>query len=458
LKPAILPLPDDDALINAMLHRYDESELLDLIEGELDERAAQKLRQRLAADPRAEAAVELIMADRSALRSLEEPALPFDFMSKLEPMLARPMLMEPSERQFAARPGEFRRQYRRHTHRIRWGRLAAAAVVLLGVLAGVWAAVYHFALQPDRPNGRELARNDGPSPNAVPAPRESLASRPLATEGGTIHHYQPLPVPDDRVARSTVKSPVAVVAAGTSTGAAATSRPIVAEFAIVVQTADLSAAEQSVQRVVAQYGDQGALVRNFSFAEAQRLAEEWRLAQGRSGDGRNAFNAGAETRDWRTRADLKVLAERVRDRIRQKGTLKGSGAIGEAEIARDESSDQLAGPARLAPILEDQLELSSRGATHTIAVPAAAAAKLIEQLAIGENRPTALRMLPQAGNPVTQNQDSIGPQQAISAWLSDIAQVRRAMQRINQLPGETVVHIPVIVRADAVKNTAPTRR
>src|SRR5262245_47363983 len=119
-----------------MLHRYDESELLDLIEGELDAPAAEALRQRLASDPRAAAAVDRIIADRTSLRSLKEPALPYDFMARLEPVLARPMLIESSQPQPAHKPGEFRRQYRRQTHRIRWGRLAAAAVVLLALLAG----------------------------------------------------------------------------------------------------------------------------------------------------------------------------------------------------------------------------------------------------------------------------------------------------------------------------------
>jgi len=109
-----------------MLDEFDPTELIDLIEGELDAPAARALSARLARDPAARATVETIMRDRAVLRSLGHPELPAGLLARLEPLLARPMLIEshaqPAPR--AARPGEFRRQVAaatRSNHRVRWG-------------------------------------------------------------------------------------------------------------------------------------------------------------------------------------------------------------------------------------------------------------------------------------------------------------------------------------------------
>ena len=80
-----------------MLDHHDELELLALIEGDLDARQAAALRKRLANEPRAQAMIERMREDRAVLRAMGSPELPADFVARLEPLLARPMLIESNE-------------------------------------------------------------------------------------------------------------------------------------------------------------------------------------------------------------------------------------------------------------------------------------------------------------------------------------------------------------------------
>ena len=109
---------------------FSEADLLALIEGELAPKQAARLRQRLAGDPQMAALVQRLQDDRQMLRTMDEPPLPADLITELEPMLARPMLMPVS--------GDWRQRYK---PRRPWRRYAAiAAVVCMALLAGVWAA------------------------------------------------------------------------------------------------------------------------------------------------------------------------------------------------------------------------------------------------------------------------------------------------------------------------------
>ncbi|MHC5008663.1 MAG: anti-sigma factor family protein, partial [Planctomycetota bacterium] len=76
-----------------MTQRFDEAELLALIEDTLDPTDAQRLRQRLASEPEAVALIDRMREDRELLRSIPEPEVPGGLLAELEPILARPMLM-----------------------------------------------------------------------------------------------------------------------------------------------------------------------------------------------------------------------------------------------------------------------------------------------------------------------------------------------------------------------------
>ena len=113
-----------------MFDRFDEAQLLALIEDELDPRDAQALRERLADEPRVLRAIEAMRRDRTALKTTHEPELPGDLLADLEPMMARPMLMPEAD---------WRRQRRRRVRPPAWA--VMAAMVTLAAMAGLWALV-----------------------------------------------------------------------------------------------------------------------------------------------------------------------------------------------------------------------------------------------------------------------------------------------------------------------------
>lgn len=445
-----------------MLDRFDELELLDLIEGELDPRAAGLLKQRLSGDPTAMALIERLQTDRRVLRSIQEPHVPVDFLSKIEPLLARPMLMEPARTPPSGvilKPDEFRRQYRKRTRRIRWSRLAAVAVIFFALLAGVWAAVNELFYS--RPAGDSLALNGGAaaSDGTPDRPSNSLgeASAPqapgsgaVALADGTIHHYRPLAVP------SNPGVPSLAVAAPLPNAAVTPSKMVIAEFAIVLQSTDAARTEQAVQQSLVALGDQTALVRNFSYAEAQRLEGEWLVANGRQGD-QGVASAAVETRTVDAKklgvasSEMQLLAERVRQRLSMNGAAAIPSPVGKAT----NPGGQIAGGADLAPSLEQQLDFSSRGATYTVAAPANQVAKLIETLNLIPGQLSALQMLPSRDQPMANAPKSQPePWQPIALWLAEGPQVRLAIQRLSQARDSAVVLIPVIVRSEPPKHSA----
>ena len=116
-----------------MLDHFDESDLLALIEGELDPAEASTLWRRIGEDPHARGVIEAMQRDRQLLQSLGEPPMPVDLLVELEPRLARPMLMGPTG-------DDLRRRHRRK--RRRYGPIAAAAGIGLMLFGGAyWAAV-----------------------------------------------------------------------------------------------------------------------------------------------------------------------------------------------------------------------------------------------------------------------------------------------------------------------------
>lgn len=450
-----------------MLDRYDESQLLDFIEGELDEKAAATLQQRLAGDSRAAELLGRMRNDRAALRSTPEPELPMDFLERIEPLLARPMLMEHLPAAPAVKPGEFRRQYRKRTRRIRWGRLAVAATLMFTSIAGIWAAINGsigpLKLRTPAPGIPDLvAKNQnadasglGGASGGVQVAGSTASQEPWALSDGTIHHHHPLPLPLERsparLAAMNAGSEVKIADKSSSpTSSETPRRTLAAGFAIVVQAPDLDQAEQTVQRALSKMETQNALVRNFSFAEAQRLEEQWRLAnRGSGGAAEHPRVAGVEghggsaTASTRSPLEIKRLAERVREYLN---------ADGRREIPSQRSL--LAGAETLSPSLEQQLDFSSRGATYTVAIPASQLSALLEQLSLNEQQPTALRLFSarNAKTPLVAEPGAgagaggSSPWQPLLFWLGEGPAVRQEIERIAKAPSETIVLVPLAVR------------
>ena len=161
-----------------MLDRFDESELLELIEGGLDARRAEALSRELDADPKAAGLIERMRRDRALLKSLEEPDVPRDLMQALEPLLARPMLLDsPPSKGLVDDPRRGRRLWPRLT--------AVAALIALVVLAAVWAATLGLPPRSGQPSTDEFALRD----ESAAARRD--ASRELLDQAGELSADQP---------------------------------------------------------------------------------------------------------------------------------------------------------------------------------------------------------------------------------------------------------------------------
>ncbi|MEE8508875.1 MAG: hypothetical protein V3T07_07410, partial [Myxococcota bacterium] len=383
-----------------MTDRLDEADLLALIEGELDPDRAADLRRRLEADPQTRALVEGLGRDRDVLRSAPDPMVPRDFLADLEPLLARRMLTE-------VPVGEFRRRHARRQWP-RWTTLAAAAMLAIALLAGVWALGTGLLGPGSTPADNLIAFGDPEADLQASAAADHARARktdrragepgdpdPSAPTRGTIHHHKP----SDGAAEAF--APFAVAdrdddqrRAGLDSPAPGARGPVVADFALFVFNDDEDLAEQAVQEVVAELGDRTALVRNFSYEEAERLERQWRIAS--SGRGRRrAEPAEAAAMDSMRSEMAKVVDrksrryEKLADLARQQFREQGRGRADEAKL-----SEQLHGPPDRAPSLERQLELSRLGATHTIAIRVSQLNDLLARLTVGSGQTTALRMLP----------------------------------------------------------------
>ncbi|MCI0674648.1 MAG: hypothetical protein L0Y42_02600 [Phycisphaerales bacterium] len=434
-----------------MLDRADELEIASLIEGELDEAAAGALRKRLSRNPAALALMERMQVDRAVLRTAAEPALPVDFFERIEPMLARPMLMEATAAEARlgvgagngvaagvaepiVRPGEWRRQVRRRSRRVVWSRLAVAAVVLMALMAGVWAAVNGVigALQSADGVDERMARNDGADGSSAATGLD--VERGGVAENGVIHHYRPEAVVMRDAGAEDAGSDVRVADADGEL------KLVPAKFVLVVQATDAAGVEEAVGRSVSAISERGALVRNFSFDEARKLEQEWRMARGPGISGEGPLVSSTEmieSTSWITPERMKILARRVRERL----DVLNAGRGGE-EAEKGPMSGQISGAKELAPTLEQQLDFSSRGATLTVSVPVADVVAFVERLNVDEGQATVLRMMPKR-----TEHDEAGAEEAraLDLWLSEGPEVRRAVEKMVAEQSGAVVLIPVIV-------------
>lgn len=174
--------------------QFDEQELLALIERELDGSAEQKLLEKLDSHPQTRKLVRELLADRQALRSLPEPELPRDFMVDIEPLLARPMLMEPIQ----TKPGEYRRRHQQRNQKpFPWKHLVAA-VVGLSTIAAIWSVTYTFnsadnLVADDSANpANKVNQGDRQLPGLFAKnPGEDDPADEFSPEEGVLHHFGP---------------------------------------------------------------------------------------------------------------------------------------------------------------------------------------------------------------------------------------------------------------------------
>ncbi len=428
-----------------MLDHFDESDLLALIEGELGPAEAKALWRRISEDPHARGVIQAMQRDRELLQSLGEPPVPVDLLAELEPRLARPMLMGPTG-------DDLRRRHRRK--RRRYGPIAAAAGIGLMLFGGAyWAAVSglpsstspepadQFAMATDPARASVDSASSGGDTWRTPRPlvAEQSGGGPVPPPGSTIHHRGPLDVP-----------PGAAVADANDEAAPARfdtrgQRPspnesgdgkdqlLAADFAIVLRFADAEDAQRILKNVAQRFPNRSAVVRNFSFAEAQRLAEAWLVnARADIGPGEpearsDAGRSGRLDGKLQSLSDLTLVATRAKIQLAKREQRRPT--------VTDHRSEHLYGPKALAPSFEQQLDFSRRGADYTIAIPASQLRAALAQMQIVEAQTTTLRML-------RLDEGSID-----AFALVDYAQAREAAGRLVQQSPEAVILLPVVVQS-----------
>jgi hypothetical protein len=401
-----------------MPKRFDEAELLALIEDELDPKDAERFRRRLASEPQALALIERMRQDRALLRSIPEPEVPGGLLAELEPILARPMLMP----DLPAR----RRRRRPLLSAV------AAAVVLLS-LGGVWAVLISN-IGSVAPSPVEVADAAGgpvqePAPGPKPIdPSPALAKMPdgpWPPSGSVVHHHAPL-----------VGVPGRTILAGERGAGASPARLgepalVAADFMLVMKAHDESEARQTLQRVVSDLGTETALVRNFTYEEADEIETLRRLAEGaKPADTVDPDDMVAEAGGGTAsrRQPQRGNAGRSRPRARPQD-------LPETRLTR---SELLVGSSDLAPSFERQLDFSERGATYTLSVPAARLMQVLARLQLDEEHQTTLRVGTGSGDDTTDE----------LRWLRDWPLARQAASTLDTHGRDAIILLPVVVEED----------
>lgn len=404
-----------------MLDCYDEHELLAYIEDELAPDAAATLRLRLQSDPPVAELVEEMRRDRARLIGDPEPELPFDFAAHIEPLLVRPMLMDTfvddATAPAAYRPGRERRRHRRERRLRSARRFAMAAAVALVATGGVWVA--YTALSPGRASDGDAFASFG-QPEA--ARSEPFTSKRPQADGevgrATVHHYVPSGSSDLGI--------TGLADAGHRI--AGPGEAVTLEIMLVIQCDDPTATERLLTHLAGGFGNQTALVQNFSYEEAKRLEQAWLLAQASPQRGSYSV-AGARPPARRGIAGgpgerFDELAERAREQ-RHRG-----GGVDAGELSR-----QLHGPRETAATIAQQLTFSSRGATHTISLPAEDLQVFLAQLASDHGLTTWLQLL-------SSDDDDID----VTRSFRDRASVQQQIQALRTGHGDVLVHLPITLK------------
>ena len=389
---------------------FAEADLLALIEGELEPEQAARLRRRLAGDRQMAALVERLQADREMLRTMDQPPLPADLLTELEPMMARPMLMPDS--------GDWRQRYRPKRP---WRRyIAIAAVVCMALLAGVWA-LGSGLLGGGTVGDSMLAMQSSPTPDASAGGAEarhidSTQGDPWPPEGSTIHHRHPV---GEATRVADAREPARRTPPGPRRARGAAPMLTAADFVLVVNAPDggEQAVQDMLQRVVGELDGEVALVRNFSFEQAQQIARRVEADKGRrvdrelsrasddfAGITATGHAAGGERLVRRRRA-----ASRLARTVDQSG---GALAV----------SGQLVGPRSLAPTYEQQIDYAEGGAIWTITLPADRLSDVLAGLRVVEGRETVLQL---------RHAGDAAPATGAGRWLTDYPHILREAAQLN---------------------------
>lgn len=400
----------------------DQDEILTLIEGELDPSVEAILWQHIrnTSSPEIVQSIEAMMRDRQSLLAEPEPMLPRDFLIDVEPHLARPMLIE-------TQPGTYRRQQQRVERSRTLRRVGMAAGFLLVLSAGVWATSVMIN-SVGGPSHETVADRGSDGSNAADTEAPKIVSiEPLSgddhdviTPTDVVHHGRPM-----QHLIAAADSPPATPGETTSGG------PLATDFAVVLhagRAADLAELETTLGLIVADLDHPAALVRNFNLSEAQRLQQEWRVA---NADRTNSRGSRAPDRiasadgTTRTTTDLGGDLDDEYRRYLQSRT--------PADLRP--RTGIVVGPKSLEPTGECQLRFAEAGATHSISIRRGDLKAVLEAMATLGNGSTL---------------SSLDTAMDIAAgrgatWADEAAAVRELLDALADLPDEAILQIPVVV-------------
>lgn len=434
-----------------MLDHFDQEELLAYIEGELPPDETARLEHELANSPRAAMQVERLRRDRELLRTDREPVMPRNLLPRIESRLARPMLMETWRETEAAggwetsadakskKPGVMRRQHRRATLRRRLMKLAMAAAIALVIGAGMWTAV-------TATNLTERAQSWMADRSAADEPASARASRadepavagddeddpPAPWPPGAVVHHAPSPAAEWAGRHG---APTRRDEADEEAIPAGQAAPL--DLLMVIAADDPSEFESALTLLVESLDAPAALVQNFSYDEAARLAAAWsRDHVGRRSE-RGAAGSAEARGSFRTPDhSMSRLADDARQQLRRTG---GAQSLDDVDQSR-----RLVGSRELAAPFAVQLSHSGSGATHTITMPAGRFHELLAAI----NRTADGRVMLRRMSDSAASGDTEVPT-ARDAWLTRRRELPRLLRPLERLADEAIIHLPVRVERKA---------
>jgi hypothetical protein len=461
-----------------MFDSFDHERLLAYIEGELDADDAARLERELEYEPQVRAAIGRMRRDRELLSGEREPTMPRDFLrgspaghrlAEIESRLARPMLMETlteleaeetaaevdGDAAYATasptRPGAYRRQHQRMVWHQRLVRFSVAAGVTMTIGGGVWIALaatdtvdrageWISAILPQS-DGEQRAIS-GHDADARRSDRDAVtASGGRDWPSGAIVHHAPGPL--DPTLRQGIITHLDV--SDREQSLPASDRITTLGTMLVLRTNDAAAGEAMLARLAGNLDESVALVRNFSHEEASRLAAEyalWLAAQPEKPATDHVASVGGMPRPLEE--PFARMARDAREQLRQ--------TRGRQQADELEQRGRLAGAAGLTAPLSRQIDFSSRGATHTVTIPARKLHELLQSFSRDPRMESLLVTLP----PATSISDGerlklTTPEGARDAWLTQRRQLQQLIAQLDELGEETVIHLAVRIEPDSAR-------
>lgn len=430
----------------------DEQQLIELIEGELAGADAEKLRAQLISQDAALAAkVAAMQHDRQALRSLPPVDPPIDFLAELEPMIARPMLMDDvpgaaSAPIIVTKPGTARRAAHRQQRRAQLLPAAIAAGIVIVLSGGLWYTLTQIGVfnsehsiatntNGDASSESRLTANSstaGNSSNTVAASQIEITNM-LAS--GELHHK--LPPLDDMQSVAALPTRVALAEVDADLPEFSLNNPpqfVLADFELVIRTGRDDDPQNVLARAIEPLAGRAAVVRNLTTANLKIIESAWLASRAESGNASEPARASMNNTKPQTGGDPIKSGRRALPALN-------------ADMLRD-SADKLiesglvAGEPALMPLYSTQIELSEAGSVYTIVLPARDLQVMLERLAAVRGVDSA--MLTMRADPNAAAKTSAAN---AARWVSDLSRVQQSWEKLASEQPDAVVVLPIVIGA-----------